>query len=481
MENYFQYRCYGDHPWLKATGESLFREYLRSRSRKPSEKSAKQFRRAFITALSGLYLGGAFRPDGNFVLISLNKNSYNGKTRLSPVFQPELLATFNWLISAGYLVKVTNEHQRDGLWVPRGYRLDPKWMDHTPGDPPGENDLFSSLRRNEFAPFIEVRNKEGRRLRLKSSAEKSHTLEQLERYERRLKRSVIDVHGVTLPPFLFSLTRIYREDYTKGGRYYSAFQTKSSQFRLQIKIQDEPVAEADYKALHPNLLYQLAGSEPPEDPYDLGDEFPRSAAKKAFQVLINRSKEDSPTKSLMFWLNENRRKGKPDPEDWAGRNIRVDLQWCERLERRLREYLKPIESYFCQGVGLVLQHYDSQLVSHVLDYYLFRTDSIVIPIHDSFLVKQSDLPHLIEAIKYAEVSLAKEIGKSLRVPTLKVEASALKEGYDDLIQALGLHLGTEEDYEDRRSDLSGFEEDIYLNQKNDQYLFDFQVEQDVEE
>jgi hypothetical protein len=354
-------------------------------------------------------------------------------------------------------------------------------MNHTPGDPPTEDDLLSTLRRNEFAPFVEIRNKDGRRLRLKSSAEKSHTLEQLEGYEKRLKRKSIRIHGVTLPPFLFSLTRIYKEDYTKGGRYYSAFQTRSSQFRLQVSIEGEPVAEADYKALHPNLLYQLVGSEPPEDPYDLGDEFLRSAAKKAFQVLINRSKEGFPTRSLMFWLGENRRKGKPDPEDWAGLNIRVDTQWCERLERRLREHLKPIESYFCQGVGLVLQHYDSQLVSHVLDYFLVETDSIVIPIHDSFLVKQSDLPQLVDAIKYAEVLLAREIGKSLRVPTLKVEASVLKEGYDDLIQALGRNLGTEEEYEDRKSDLSGFEEDIYLNQKNDQYLFDFQVEQDVEE
>lgn len=114
MKNYFQYRCYGDHPWLKLAGESLFREYLSSRTRRPTRESAKQFRRAFITALSGLYIGGAFRQTSDPILITLNKNSYNGKTQLSPVFQPELLAAFKWLISSGYLMQVSKEHQIDG-------------------------------------------------------------------------------------------------------------------------------------------------------------------------------------------------------------------------------------------------------------------------------------------------------------------------------------------------------------------------------
>ena len=56
---------------------------------------------------------------------------------------------------------------------------------------------------------------------------------------------------------------------------------------------------------------------------------------------------------------------------------------------------------------------------------MVKTDSVVIPIHDSFLVKQRDLPDLIEAIHYAEVTLAKEINRSIRVPQLKIEASRL--------------------------------------------------------
>ncbi len=355
-----------------------------------------------------------------------------------------------------------------------------KFINHAHADPPSEDDVLSTLRRNDFAPFVELRSKDGRRLRLGPSSEKSLTLQRLERFERRLSRHQFKICGRTIPPVLFSLTRIYSQDYSRGGRYYSAFQTRSSQFRLQIEINGVPVAEADYKALHPNLLYQLVGLEAPQDPYDLGDGFPRSAVKKAFQVLINRSQGSSAVNSLVYWLNEHRRKGKPDPADWKGGLIKVDKDWCHRLEKRLREHLKPIESYFCKGVGLQLQHYDSQLVSHVIDYFLVKTDSVVIPIHDSFLVKQTDLPILMEALRYAEIALAKEINRPLRVPTFKVETSRPQEGYDKLVRALGLHQAISEVLEDARDDVLGLEDEVFKEAINNQYLLDFQIEADSE-
>ena len=112
---------------------------------------------------------------------------------------------------------------------------------------------------------------------------------------------------------------------------------------------------------------------------------------------------------------------------------------------------------------------------------MVKTDSVVIPIHDSFLVKQRDLPDLIEAIHYAEVILAKEINRSIRVPQLKIEASRLEPGYSETIKKLGVYLGTSEEYEDERADLLDFEEEVYKNQVNDEYLLDLQLEQSREE
>jgi hypothetical protein len=112
---------------------------------------------------------------------------------------------------------------------------------------------------------------------------------------------------------------------------------------------------------------------------------------------------------------------------------------------------------------------------------MVKTDSVVIPIHDSFLVKQRDLSDLIEAIHYAEVILAKEINRSIRVPQLKIEASRLGPGYSETIKNLGVHLGTLEAYEVEKADLLAFEEEVYKNQDNDEYLLDLQIEQSREE
>jgi len=112
---------------------------------------------------------------------------------------------------------------------------------------------------------------------------------------------------------------------------------------------------------------------------------------------------------------------------------------------------------------------------------MVKTDSVAIPIHDSFLVKQRDLPDLIEAIHYAEVILAKEINTSIRVPQLKIESSRLEPSYSETIENLGVYLGAAEENEDEKADLLAYEEEVYKNQVNDEYLLDLQIEQSREE
>jgi hypothetical protein len=320
---------------------------------------------------------------------------------------------------------------------------------------------------------VEVRDDEGvAKQRLPRSSEKDLTLKRLAAYDRRLSEYEFTVMGNVISPYAFSLTRIYKHNYMTGGRYYSAFQGKSSQFRLNIQIDGEYVAEIDYKALHPMLLYQMEGAEAPDDPYDTEGEFPRTAAKKAFQILINRRKPGPATNSLRYWLNRHRAKGKKDPVDWTGFNIRVTNSWCERLERRLREQLSPITHYFNQGVGMQLQHYDSMIVSNVIDYFQVKTQSIVIPIHDSFLVKQTDIKSLLEAIEYAEVVAAKEQGIKYREPILQAEVINETDIYDQQLK------GEEIINKGRKEEM--LKEDLLqemIEDNNEQYLIDHQQEE----
>lgn len=443
--NYFQYRCYSNHPFLKSLGDALFERFTQTRKRKLGEADRKKYRRAFIVAISGLVQGGAFNHLGNPVHIALNKNHYFGESRLNPIFGPELFHVLKWLIGDGYLEQVENEKRMfDGSWVPRGYRLTKKYLDLAVQHPPdlSEANLISSIGRNGLANRVELRIN-NRSVRLRPSAEKDRTLIRLAAYDKRLQRHRFEIGDRVLGPYPFSLTRIYTNDYTHGGRYYSTFQRQPSSIRLSLSIDGEPTVEVDYKGLHPALLYQRVGLEAPEDPYSLpGYNYPRSMVKKAFQVLVNRSKPAPAASALVFYLNERRRQGRPDPEDWGDRFDSINLELCERLESTLFEHFSPISHFFCSGVGLELQHYDSQLVSHVLDYFLAKTESIVIPIHDSFLVKQSDLAHLAEALRYAEVVQSRASGFIIRSPYLEAEVMNPSKSYDSNLSDLGTSQST---------------------------------------
>jgi hypothetical protein len=426
-------------------------------------------------------LGGAFNHLGYSVLIALNKNHYNGKSRISPVLQPALLEVFQWLIRERYLEQVSSETFVDGRWRPRSYRLTRRYLDLAIEHPPDFNspEILSSLGRNGFAPLVELRIK-GRQVRLRPSAEKDLTLMRLKAYDNRLKNHRFELAGKVVPSFAFSLTRIYTGDYEHGGRYYSLFQQQPSQVRLHLFIDGEPTAEVDYKGLHPSLLYQREGLKAPPDPYEIpGGNWPRSMVKKAFQVLVNRSKPAPAAPSLVYWLNEHRRKGKPDPADWQGRFESINLDLCERLESTLYEHYKPISHYFCTGVGLELQHYDSQIVSHVLDYFLVKTSSVVIPIHDSFLVKQSELPPLAEALRYAEVVQARACNLEYREPLLSAEVINESEHYDRHVSEIGPASKisyTEEQLLGQLTDLSPFNTQFY-----EQYVEDIQEEDQDED
>ena len=479
--NRFQYKAYSDHPWLVETGKRIFNAYLNTRKRQPPKRNLKKLERAFITVITGLYLGRAFDPKGTAINILLNRNRYYGKSKYSPVFTPELFTAFKWMVDEGFLKQTEKHKQVDDKWIPAAYRLTSRFTDYTPPmnsdwsvDKSFDREVRKTIKRNVDSPLLEVRNDEGvAKQRLPASPEKDLTIKRLKAYDNRLSDHEFTILGSVISPYDFSLTRIYKNNYTAGGRYYSAFQGKSSQFRLSIQIDGEPVAEVDYKALHPKLLYQLVGVEGPDDPYDTGGWYPRSVAKKAFQILINRSKEGLATDSLRYWLNRHRAKGKSDPHDWEGYDIRVTNKWCEGLESTLRDQLSPVAHFFNQGVGLQLQHYDSMLVSHVIDYMQVKAESIVIPIHDSFLVKQSDIKNVLEAIRYAEIVASKEQGITHREPLLEIEVINHTKIYEQQLENEESSIKSIQS-EPLKEDL---EQEMMVHGGDEQYLIDHQIEE----
>jgi hypothetical protein len=420
LDTLFQYRCYNEHPSIKAQGEALFVEFQSTRKRKVINKNDQnKQRRAFKVALAGMYLGKAFDQHGSFVRIPLNNNHYNGQTRISPIFQQELLAAFSWLIKNDYFEQVQPAHQIDKRWTPAGYRLTKKWL-CLAQETHGHDPLAVQLRtcRNRQVSFVELRDGK-KSLRLTASGQKDFSIELLKWYEETLFEHKFSIGAQALPSFPFSLTRIYsNRSYWAGGRFYSLFQSRKSQTRLHLQIDGEAVCEVDYRYLHPALLHAEQGLELEYDPYEVPG-FSRTIVKVAFQILINTQKPFPATSSLIFYLNKAKRKPK-NKEDPAWSKIKIDNPFCTQLAEAIAERNKPIAHHFSKGVGLRLQHTDSILVSAVLDFMRKTSpNTVVIPIHDSFVVKQSDLGVLLDALGFAEHTLAGVMDQELRIPTLK--------------------------------------------------------------
>lgn len=428
----FEYRAYSKHTTIKKQAEVLVNQMLSERSRKPSADKRNKLTKWMKTVIAGLYLiGGYQRGD---VQIPTSRNLYQGNTRRSPMYRSELLDCFLWLRSSGYIEITKPAHQdRNAKWTPSAYRLTKKWLEVAAQFCPyteRQNQILQSITRNPAAPLIELR-KDGKRMRFNHHPEKWLWLKRIKTYNEQLEKHQFKLKGEVLPPVLFSLTRIFNDgSFNRGGRYYSTFQGFKSQLRLFITIDNEPVVEVDYKGLHPSLLYQRAGlPEPTQDAYTI-DGYPRKLVKKAFNILINRKKPAPATSSLIFYLNKNKQQYVDEKYPIAPT---INKEYCVALEKAIRDHHKSIEHFFCTGIGLELQNHDSLLCSHIFDYFLFKTDSIVLAVHDSFIVKQSDIPHLAEAIRYAEVTVAKELNTTYREPELETEIVTQIDNFDQLM------------------------------------------------
>lgn len=485
-ESFFQYRCYNEHPFVKKRAQEIFKQYQASRSRKLLDKHKQQaIRKAFKIALAGMYLGDAFDNRGSFVRLSLNINNYYGKTQLSPVFQPELLTVFKWLISNGILIQVA-----DGIFdpktkkqTPRGYRLAVEWLGATKGEINLGNEIKLKTSRNPDAPFIELRDENKICQHLKYNPQKKLSHDLLVWYDKELYNHSFKLGSTELPPFYFCLTRIYsRGSYDLGGRFYSPFQSFRSQTRLHLKIDGEHVCEVDLSSLHPTMLYRMAGRTLEHDPYAV-EGYPRSVVKVAMQVLLNTTKPFPPSNSLRYYLSKaHRSKRNRDDPSWQGLEITND--YCKSLAEAIAGHNQPIAHYFSQGIGLKLQHIDSIFTSCVLHFMKQRSPcTVVIPIHDSYIVKQSELRSLLDALEYAEVMTSRVEGWDLLTPKLKIESITLDDpdGHESILNERSIRIGNtttkEEDVTDQLHALV-FDLEAEDNELEDAYDLDAGIEQE---
>jgi len=185
----------------------------------------------------------------------------------------------------------------------------------------------------------------------------------------KLRKSYIDFTSV-------QLTRIFsRGSLEKGGRFYRGWwQGIPERHRPHIRIDGNKVLEVDFSGVAPRIIYGQAGVSIPIDfdPYNVGldawegkKDHRRPLVKKFLNAMIN--DEDG-----VYRLGS-------DDAKTLGLNHKQLLKQIELTHEPIFESLQS-------GAGLHAQFIESSIAEKVM-LDLLEQDVVVLPIHDSFIVR----------------------------------------------------------------------------------------------
>lgn len=188
------------------------------------------------------------------------------------------------------------------------------------------------------------------------------------------------------------LTRIFTN--TLMGRWYQkgemSFQQLPKEDRVKLLINGESVAEIDYSAMHPHILYAWEGKQCPPDFYELiadQGKFSRFIAKNIFLIAINANSLDNFTrgvnssKAREIAANKSRKIPKPILVDEMKK---INLTHSDAI-KVLKKSHPAIAKYLYSGKANELMLEDSNIMTAVL-LKLMKRGITALPVHDSVIV-----------------------------------------------------------------------------------------------
>lgn len=168
------------------------------------------------------------------------------------------------------------------------------------------------------------------------------------------------------------LYRVFNNgSFEQGGRFYGGWwQHAKKHLRRHISINGQPTVEADFKGLHPAMLFAKAGLDIPPDPYSLvpgvaDNDTLRDHAKTTFLALLNAGKGDT-----------------AEPRDF---DREVHRMTAKAFRERVKHAFPMLPGIFGTGIGLRLQREDSDMAESILLHFADMRVP-VLPVHDSFIV-----------------------------------------------------------------------------------------------
>lgn len=209
-----------------------------------------------------------------------------------------------------------------------------------------------------------------------------------------------DDHLADITHLFGGLHRVFTWGLDETGRFYCPAQEVPSTLRRFLLVDGEPVADLDYKACHPTLIYHaFLGVVAPPDIYErpaalLGFNNAREAVKQGILVLLNaktrREAEGALAEKFLTspkeqWLPLRR---EMSLADGAPPTRAKALEVAGRVLDAIVEALPEMRPFFFKGVGNRLQRLDAALLEVVLPACL-KAGIWTLPLHDGLLVPQS--------------------------------------------------------------------------------------------
>lgn len=204
-----------------------------------------------------------------------------------------------------------------------------------------------------------------------------------------------------------SLYRSFKGNWERGGRLYGGWWMNLPKTeRSQITIDGEATTELDYGQLHPTLLFARQGLQLNFDPYSIKgheEKAVRAMGKRTFNRLINPWKGKASKPAGLVHSSSCPSVVQPPVQPFKLRALPIDkaalpngMSFQQFLDLFLPP-LAPIAMYFGSDAGMTLQREDSDLAISILEW-LDHAGVVALPVHDSFIVKQSDANYLRQAM-----------------------------------------------------------------------------------
>ena len=263
-----------------------------------------------------------------------------------------------------------------------------------------------------------------------------------------IKSKVLDLdtfmgeHPICLPPkgngvrqYASSFTRVYHNKcWISGGRYYGAWTNLKSDYRLASSIDNEPIAQIDLNASQPTLFSSLFG-------WKMGI---RERWTDLYSDIINSiniiptDDESIKRKKIKQVAVEVIGTGNPFRESEAQDSELVfdaELDEYKCYRDMLLEYvgaLNLLNKEYLNGAGFISYH-ESQIMTATL-YALREKGIVAYPVHDAWLIKQSDVEEAVYTIRLVIRDYIIKHSKHKRVVDITVPVSVEVLGQDNKVE-----------------------------------------------